>query len=300
MDQGQSVVFPETTAVDRRLRAPLYHQIYLILRQKICDGAYGFWRDPAERAGGVARLQRLADHRQAGAERAGRRRLGGPPARPRPPRSASGRPRPPVRSSVEGLLENLVIMGLKTECPAARLRLRRGPGRDRPGAGLRGRRDRAAGGPACAAWRAGRLSYLTTHVRRPSAAPTGADDLARTPLLALLERGGVNDRGAEQVITATLADTTVAPLLEVEIGAPLLQVTRIVTDEAQRPVEHLTALYPPERYQHRMVLSRVGSRKRDAMVTGGLTATPKPASGKTAPVSKTGGSPDTAGEGGPR
>ena len=261
MDQGLSVVYPETTAVDRRLRAPLYHQIYLILRQKICEGAYGFGEIlPSEqelsRDFKVSRITaKRALNELAGAGLVIRQRGRGT--------SVSFQPAsPPVRSSVEGLLENLLMMGLRTEVRllafgyvAASEEIARALGCE-PGAAVQRavRIRRLEGKP---------LSYLTTHVPEAIGRSYDQGDLASTPLLALLERGGVKVGSAEQTITATLADTTVAPLLEVEIGAPLLQVTRIVADEAQRPVEHLTALYPPERYQYRMVLSRVQSESEN-------------------------------------
>ncbi|MCG8593674.1 MAG: GntR family transcriptional regulator [Kiloniellales bacterium] len=257
MDQGQTVVYPETTAVDRRLRAPLYHQIYLILRQKICDGAYGFGallpgEQELSRDFNVSRItaKRALDE-LADAGLVVRQRGRGT--------SVSFRaPSPPVRSSVDGLLENLLMMGLKTEVRllgfgyvAASEEIARALGCQAGAAVQRAVRVRSLEDRP--------LSYLTTHVPEAIGRAYDEGDLARTPLLALLERGGIKVGSAEQVITATLADTTVAPLLEVEIGAPLLQVTRIVADEAQRPVEHLAALYPPERYQYRMVLSRVQS-----------------------------------------
>ena len=257
MDQGQSVVFPETTAVDRRLRAPLYHQIYLILRQKISDGAYRFGELlPSEqelsRDYNVSRITaKRALNELANAGLVIRQRGRGTWVSFQPAA-------PPVRSSVEGLLENLQMMGLQTEVQLL-------------GFGYVAASEEIARALACEAGapvqRAVRvrslegrpLSYLTTHVPEAIGRSYDQSDLASTPLLSLLERCGVKIGSAEQTITATLADTTVAPLLEVEIGAPLLQVTRIVADQAERPVEHLTALYPPERYQYRMVLSRVQS-----------------------------------------
>jgi GntR family transcriptional regulator len=40
------------------------------------------------------------------------------------------------------------------------------------------------------------------------------------------------------------------------VGSPLLSLTRVVYDPARRPVEHIQALYRPDRYQYRMSLAR--------------------------------------------
>ena len=44
----------------------------------------------------------------------------------------------------------------------------------------------------------------------------------------------------------------VAALLEVDVGAPLLGIERSVRDVRDRPVEHLRALYRPDRYEFEM------------------------------------------------
>jgi GntR family transcriptional regulator len=45
----------------------------------------------------------------------------------------------------------------------------------------------------------------------------------------------------------------------VELGAPLISLTRVVRDEAGRGVEHLSALYRPDRFRLRMELDRIGA-----------------------------------------
>ena len=69
---------------------------------------------------------------------------------------------------------------------------------------------------------------------------------------------GVKVDSADQTVSARLADHAVAPLLDLEIGAPLLAVTRVVRDKARRPVQLLRGLYRPDRYEYQMHLSRAG------------------------------------------
>jgi GntR family transcriptional regulator len=61
---------------------------------------------------------------------------------------------------------------------------------------------------------------------------------------------------AEEQITAMLADAVVAPRLAVKPGSPLLRITRTVFDTSNRAVEHLVAVYPPDRYTYPVSLER--------------------------------------------
>jgi GntR family transcriptional regulator len=105
--------------------------------------------------------------------------------------------------------------------------------------------------------RGGPVSHITTYVPL-AVAKFRRRLLTDKPMLQLLEECGVKVAGAEQTVSAKLADPKIAALLEVEVGAPLLAVTRIVHDRAGRPVQLLRGLYRPDRYQYRMQLSRSG------------------------------------------
>lgn len=244
-----------STLVDNRLPTPLYHQIYLILRGRILDGELaGDDVLPSEeetaRAFGVSRITaKRALNELAEAGYVVR-------ARGRGTRVVHRAPTPPVRSSVEGLLENLIAMGLETEVTLLEF------GYVVAGDEVRRALDCPAGARVQRAVRIRRLegepfSHLTTYVPEDIGRSYSREDLASTPLLTLLERGGVEISRAEQTITATLADTGAAPLLGVALGAPLLRIQRIVRDQQDRPVEYITGLYRPDRYQYRMMLSRV-------------------------------------------
>jgi GntR family transcriptional regulator len=100
------------------------------------------------------------------------------------------------------------------------------------------------------------FSFLTTHIPEAIGRSFAAEDLREKPLLALLERAGAEVSQADQTITAKLADTRVAPLLQVELGAALLCVKRLVRDQNDRPVELLEALYRPDIYEYQMIMSR--------------------------------------------
>lgn len=102
------------------------------------------------------------------------------------------------------------------------------------------------------------FSYLTTHVPEAIAQSFSESDLAVTPLFRLLERAGVQVDHASQSISASLATPEVAAALDVAVGAALIALTRVVFDASGRGVEHLAALYRPDRFRLDMVLNRVG------------------------------------------
>ena len=100
------------------------------------------------------------------------------------------------------------------------------------------------------------FSHLTTHVPEKIGVTYTEADLAAQPLLALLERSGVRIERAMQEVTAVLASPEVATALHVDVGSALIGMTRTVFAADGRGVEHLSALYRPDRYALRMELVR--------------------------------------------
>jgi len=251
---------PRTTdqqgAVDGRLPTPLYHQVYMILRNKIVSGDYGFdevvpGEQQATEMFGVSRITAKRALNELAGEGLVKRERG------RGTRVIYRAPTPPVVASVDGLLENLLSMGLETDVdllafdyvdPTPEVaRFLHCPDGAQVQRAVRVRHLKGAP-----------FSHLTTYVPEVIGRSYSRDDLASRPLLALLERSGIRIGRAEQTITATLADAPVSAALGLELGAPLLNIRRVVFDQAERPVEYISGLYRPDRYQYRMDLSRVG------------------------------------------
>jgi GntR family transcriptional regulator len=240
--------------VRQDLVAPLHHQVYVVLRQQILDRHY-----PSDKAMpsehrleelfGVSRITiRRALDRLASEGLIVRRHGKGTFAQ------AVLAP-PPIQTNLRGMLENLIAMGLKTHVElidfgylaatpeiAALLELEDGA------LVQKAVRVRSFDGTP--------FSFLTTHIPEAIGRSFAAEDLREKPLLALLERAGAEVSQADQTITAKLADTRVAPLLQVELGAALLCVKRLVRDQNDRPVELLEALYRPDIYEYQMTMSR--------------------------------------------
>jgi GntR family transcriptional regulator len=102
------------------------------------------------------------------------------------------------------------------------------------------------------------FAHLTTDVPESIGVTYSEDDLATRPLLALLERSGVEIERATQDLTAVLASPEVAAALHVDVGSALVALRRTVYAADGSGVEHLNALYRPDNYVLRMEMMRTG------------------------------------------
>lgn len=241
------------------MRVPLYHRIYLQMREKILagevpeDGRVATESEIAE-SYGVSRITASrALNELAAAGLVVRARGKGTRVNPVGVARAE-----PIVSSVEQLVERIRRMGAETSVRLVRCDFVQAP--PRVAADLR----IPSGSPVQRAVRLREISgevfsHLTTHVPADLGERISAEEMASGPLIGLLEGLGIEIDRAEQTISATLADVTVAPLLGVEPGNPLMRIVRVVYDSTGRPVEHLVALYRPDRFQYHFSLSRVHS-----------------------------------------
>jgi GntR family transcriptional regulator len=252
-------------AVTSALPVPKYHQIYLVLREQLHEGRFSAGV-PGEIAlmheFGVARVTVRKALELLAAEHLIRRTPG---------RGTVPLPAKPVRRALagmrsdsagddgerfEGLFENLIGMGLQTHVKVLSVRAMPCP------APVAEALELEAGAAVQKAQRIrltrdGPLSHITTYVPQ-ALAPFNRRELAKKPILMLLEQSGVQVGRATQVISARLADAEVAPHLDVAMGSALLSVQRVVFDRRNRPVQWLLGLYRPDRYEYRTELSRVG------------------------------------------
>jgi len=242
-------------AVDSRLPTPLYHQIYVLLREQILGGIYADNQlVPTEqeltRRFGVSRITAKRALDELASEGLVVRRRG------KGTTVASRVAVPAVSANISGLLENLLMMGLKTKVEIVDFAYVPAP--DDVARAL----DISTGEEVQRAVRVrsldgAPLSFTTSYVPAALGRTYGRKDLATKPLLELLERAGVLIGSADQSIGAVLADSLVAPRLGVRVGSALLSVTRTVHDQHGQPVEYIAILYRPDRYQYRMKLARV-------------------------------------------
>lgn len=100
------------------------------------------------------------------------------------------------------------------------------------------------------------VAHLTSFIPQDLSGRICRRRLREFPILVLLEEAGVKVAKARQTISARLADASVAYALGVPVGAPLLAISRVAYDENGRPVQVLKGLYRPDRYDYRIELSR--------------------------------------------
>jgi GntR family transcriptional regulator len=246
-----------------RLQEAKARQVYLVLRDRIMSGATGFGaRLPNENdlalAHGVSRVtvrralgelarEHLIERRRSAGTRVAYR---APPAR--------------IIADISGVLANLADMGRSTKVQLLSFAYVQasGPAAEALGAGdrellQRSVRVRSVDGLA--------FSYLLAHVPERIGVTFSGKELADRPLLELLERSGVKVERATQRISAGLA-------LGVETGSPLIELVRTVYDRDGRGVEHLYALYRPDRYSFELDLVRSGGARKRSWSASPLAA----------------------------
>jgi len=239
---------------------PIYHQLYVILRQQIKDGDFATGPLPTELAlCETFDVSRVTVRRTLQMlEREGlivRRRGVGTFAAPGGATTAT-----PVR--VAGLVENLITLGLETTAelllfdaaaalpPTVAVALNEKPG----ASGLRIERIRR--------YKALPLSLTNLYLRAGVGALLSREDIDDRPIISILEARGVRALRAEQTISAVPADDDAARKLSVSIGAPLIRLRRTVFDQDGAPFEYQQGLYNPDQYEYHMMLTRDNSSNR--------------------------------------
>lgn len=240
----------------RDLPLPKYHQVYLVLRERLADGAFADGLPSEPRLAGEFGVARVTV-RRALETLAAEGLIERTPGRGTVPVRGAAAGAGPESAPLEGLLENIVTMGRATSVRVVELET--GPATDAVARAL----ELEPGTPVqkavrVRATRDGPVSHITTWVPARLTARFGRRELARRPILELLEEAGVRIGRATQTISARLADTTVATELDLSVGSALLAVNRLVRDADGRPVQWLHGLYRPDRYRYEMELSRVG------------------------------------------
>jgi GntR family transcriptional regulator len=256
--------------MSRALPLPKYHRVYLVLRQQLEEGAFAAGL-PGEHALMAQFEVSRVTVRKALEQLAAEGLISREPGRGTRPIAPVSGAAPEDRAHLTGLLENLVTMGLKTSVKVLEV------------AGITASEAVAAAlsvpvgsevqkAVRVRSTREGPLSLITTYVPQELARGFGRRELARKPILLLLEESGVHVGRAHQTISARLADAAVAEHLDVAVGTALLAVRRLIYDVDDRPVQWLHGLYRPDRYEYQMELSRVGSIDAKVWVSKDLSA----------------------------
>jgi GntR family transcriptional regulator len=234
-------------------KAPLYHQLYSVLREAILDGTIPYKAQmPTEQ-----QLSETFDLSRITAKRAmDELAAEGLVARFRGKGShVTYQYKPePVRAPLVGMLENLVEMGKRSEVrvitvekavPPQDIRDLLQLGDNETAHKVVRVRSNPEGEPYAyyVSWTAGIRKGFTKRT------------LEKKPRLDVIRDNGIHLSKVEQMLSAENASVQVAGLLATEPGAALLSMRRLSSDENGTVVDILDGLYNPDRFQYAMVLS---------------------------------------------
>ena len=235
------------TTVDRNDAVPLYHQIFLMLRDDIVTGQRGHGavlpsEDELTRLHGVSRitarraLEELANHKFV--ER--RRRTG--------TRVIYREPTRPIEANLDQAVESLLAFGRNTGVRVIALQEEPASAEVATQLGL------ATGDAVIRAVRVRLidnepLGEVVSHVPAALGRDISRSDLTTTPMLELLARSGRAIGGGAQTISAALAGPHLSALLGIDVRAPILRVERKVTDVTGTPLLFTVASYRSDRYR---------------------------------------------------
>lgn len=97
---------------------------------------------------------------------------------------------------------------------------------------------------------AGPTSYLVSYVRPEIGKFWSKTALTKKPLTTLMENAGVTLANARERIRAIGATGEIAEYLELKKGAPVLSVVRTLSDGKQRCIEHVEAFHRSDRFDY--------------------------------------------------
>jgi GntR family transcriptional regulator len=249
-----------TDGINPQIHTPLYYQIFLILRNKILDGTY----PPNSLIPNEVQIMEMFNVSRITAKRA----LNDLAAanyvirkRGKGTRVCDKLPVIPLDIPSDDLIENLYQIGMKTQVEILSFAYIAATPNIAINLGVE-ENDIVQSAVRIRSYHGKPYSHVTSFVPEAIGQTYTKKDLGNTPLFQLIQRRGTLITRAEHKVSAILADPTVAPLLDVEVGSPLLKVDKVIFDQNNRPVEYLNVLYRSDRYNYKVSLSV--SRSNDA------------------------------------
>jgi GntR family transcriptional regulator len=238
--------------LDRSAAVPLYHQIFLQLRDEILSGQRAFGSPVAtemelaetcavSRITARRALAELAQHSLvARKRRVGTTVIYRPPAKP-------------IEANIDQAVDSLLDFGRVTKVRVLALK-------EEPASAWVAETMHLEPGERVV--RAVRLRYLdeeplgyvVSYVPVALSAHVTRSGLAREPILKLIKNAGYRLGKASQTVAAMLADPVLCRALRVEPRSAILRITRSIFDQAGEPLLLTIAHYRSDRYQLRLDL----------------------------------------------
>ncbi len=236
---------------------PLYHRVYLLLRERIVNGIYSPGETlPSEAelmsALGVSRITvQRALNTLANEGHVTRARGRGTTVTEH---AASLQLDRPIPAEMNGLLVNLTNIGQGTTVKLIHFGYQRASRSVAqslnidPGASIqKATRVRLLKGEP--------FSQSVSHVIEEVGRSYTRKELETQTLISLIQRTRLIHR-VEQSIVSTLADDTQAQLLNTHVGAPLLKLSRVFFDAHSQPINYAEIYYHPDRFEFRVTWTR--------------------------------------------
>jgi GntR family transcriptional regulator len=246
--------------VDETLPTPLYHQIYLLLRERIISGELAegdliAGEQEMAKQLGVSRITVKRAFNELAARGLVHRHRG------RGTTVAGNAVIPVVMGAFDTLVESLQRMGLETDVELLSVQDELASGK------VAERLDIEPETPVQRAVRLRRLngepfSYLVNYIPMDIARRYTVKDLASNSMLNLLEQAGAQAQEAEQWITAVAANAVIAAALDVPQGGPLLKIDRVMRGAHSRPVQFIEVHYRPDRFHYHIRSQPAGGGAR--------------------------------------
>lgn len=243
--------------IDRDAALPLYHQIYLQLRDEILNGQrpHGSLLPTEQELSEIYQVSRITARRvltelaeQHFVER--KRRLG--------TRVIFQSPAKPMEANIDQAVDSLLAFGRRTTVTVVEVAV------EAPPAIVASALKIGAGEKVVRAVRIRSmdkepLGYIVSYVPEDLRDIVTEKALARTPILKLLEEGGHKAELAEQAISALQADPLISQALNIEPRSALLRITRTTYDRNKRPFLLTYAHYRADKFTIRLDLQHLGA-----------------------------------------
>lgn len=100
------------------------------------------------------------------------------------------------------------------------------------------------------------LALSTSYIIPEVARNITREDFQKKSLINLITEAGNEIATVNQAISATLADDRIANLLQIPSGSALIRIRRTFLVADDKPVDHVEILYPAERFEYKMTLKR--------------------------------------------
>ena len=243
--------------LDDSLAVPLYHQIFLLLREQIRSGVF----KTGDVVPGEQELSRLLNVSRITVKRAMNELAStGLVTRHRGRGTvvSYNAAVPVVHGNFDTLMDALKRLGIETDVTVIDVRSQ--PADEEIASALEiGVGDKVQQSLRVRHLADSPFSYHLSYVPEQVAPGFSREELMQHSVMELLEKSGVRLAEANQYISALAASADIAKALDVSAGSPLLSITRTMRDVDRKAIQYMVTYYRPERFSYHIRMLRRGA-----------------------------------------